>query len=292
MDSFFEYYSTLNIIIDNNPNNNNVAVIVEPRKHKYLLGVIKNVMSNLDESWNLHIFGSDNNEEHIKNNILGNFKFTNLQINDLNQISYSLLFQSLAFWENIIEENILIFQTDSFINNPNYKIPFEYGFIGATYNYGYSTNDIYIDIVCPKGYNYNLSGGFSFRHKSLMIECIKNVSLNDIIEYRKKNNLNIELFINKYILLEDNFFINAIVILGYELPSQQICNDFCSQQTINYNSFGVHGFDKQYAGFTNEVIKLFTKQINQQLYEEINRQINEQINQQITPFSLNNGTLI
>jgi hypothetical protein len=206
MDNFFEYYSKLNIIINNNQNNNNVAIIVEPRKHKYLLGVIKNVMTNLDESWNLHIFGSDNNEEYIKNNILGNFKFTNLQINDLNNTSYSLLFQSLPFWENIAEENILIFQTDSFINNSKYKIPFEYGFIGATYNYGILNNNKYIDVICPLGYEYSLNGGFSFRHKSLMIECIKNISINDIIKYRQLNNLNIDVFINKYILNEDVFF--------------------------------------------------------------------------------------
>ena len=260
MDSFFEYYSKLNVIIDNNSNNNNVAIIVEPRKHKYLLGVIKNVMSNLDKTWNLHIFGSDKNEEYIKSNILGNFKFTNLQINDLNQTTYSLLFQSLAFWDNINEENILIFQTDSFINNPNYKIPFEYGYIGATYLYGFLIENKCINIISPLNYNYNINGGFSFRHKSLMIECIKNVSLNNIIEYRKKNNLNIEFFINKYVLNEDVFFNNAIVILGYELASEQICNDFCSQHNINYDSFGVHAFDKPYAGFTNEIIKLFTNQ--------------------------------
>lgn len=69
IDQFFQYFEIKDITILNKDDNDKVAVIVEPRKHKYLLGVIKNVMSSLGTDWNLHIFGSDNNEEYIRTNL-------------------------------------------------------------------------------------------------------------------------------------------------------------------------------------------------------------------------------
>ena len=256
IDQFIHYFEIKDITVTNKYENNKVAVIVEPRKHKYLLGVIKNVMSSLGNDWNLHIFGSDHNEEYIRTNLKGNYTFTNLNILDLNETSYSLLLQSLIFWESINEEYILIFQVDSFINNKNYTIPIEYGFIGPTYQYGYLVGDIFLDTT--SGINnvlYNLNGGFSFRLKSVMIQCIKNVSLKDIIRYREKHNLNIEYFLNKYVIDEDVFFCNAMSILKYIHPSIEICNAFCSQDIVNYDSFGVHGFDKEYANINEEFIK-------------------------------------
>lgn len=252
IDIFFQYFETKDMVILNKDDNNKVAVIVEPRKHKHLIGVIKNVMCSLGNDWNLHIFGSDNNEEHIRTNLKGNYTFTNLNILDLNQTSYSLLLQSLSFWDSINEEHVLIFQVDSFINNKNYTIPTEYGFIGATYHYGYFIGNMFVDAL--SGINnvlYNLNGGFSFRLKSVMVQCIKNVSLKDIINYRKKYNLTIEHFLNKYVIMEDTFFCNAMSILKYQHPSKEICDAFCSQDTVNYDSFGAHGFDKEYSNINN-----------------------------------------
>jgi hypothetical protein len=256
IDQFFNYFEIKDIVVTNKDENNKVAVIVEPRKHKYLLGVIKNVMSSLGNDWNLHIFGSDNNEEHIKTNLKGNYTFTNLNMLDLKQTSYNLLLQSLSFWESINDEHILLFQVDSFINNKNYTIPIKYGFIGPIYEYGHFIGDTFVDEI--SGINnvlYNLNGGFSFRLKSVMIQCIKNVSLKDIICYRKKHGLSNICFVNKYIINEDVFFCSAMSILKYIHPSKEICNDFCSQNNVNYHSFGVHGFDKKYACIDEEFIQ-------------------------------------
>lgn len=254
IDQYLHHFEIKDIVVTNKDENNKVAVIVEPRKHKYLLGVIKNVMSSLGNDWNLHIFGSDNNEKYIKTNLKGNYTFTNLNMSNLNETSLTILLQSLAFWESINEEHILFFQTDSFINNKNYTIPMEYGFIGPIYNYGYFIGDIFFEMMSCN-ISYNLGGGFSFRLKSVMIQCIKNVSLKDIIRYREKHNLNIEYFLNKYVIYEDVFFCNAMSILKYIHPSIEICNAFCSQNYVNYDSFGVHGFDKEYACINEEFIE-------------------------------------
>lgn len=253
IDQFFQYFEIKDILILNKDDNDKVAVIVEPRKHKYLLGVIKNVMSSLGNDWNLHIFGSDNNEEYIRTNLKGNYTFTNLNMLNLNETSLTLLLQSLAFWESINEEHILFFQVDSFINNKNYTIPMEYGFIGPVYIYGYFVENNFVEMLSSiNNGSYNLGGGFSFRLKSVMIQCIKNVSLKDIIRYREKHGLSTDYFLNKYVIYEDVFFCNAMSILKYIHPSKEICNAFCSQDIVNYDSFGVHGFDKEYANIKEE----------------------------------------
>ena len=255
--NYISYFENLNTYFSNHENNNNVAVIIEPRKHEYLLGIIKNVMTKLDNKWNLHIFGSDLNEKYLKDSLQGNYTFTNLKINNLDQKTYSLLLLSQTFWNSIKEENILIFQTDSFIVNEKYKIPQDYAFLGASYNFGKILNNKYLDVVAPPNYTYNINGGFSFRKKSIMIECIQKVSNSDIYQFRLKHKLNSDIFQNNFILQEDVFFNHALLILDYKLPTLELCNSFCSQQNKNYESFGIHGFNQIYNHFNKEQLEKF-----------------------------------
>jgi FkbM family methyltransferase len=264
IDKFFEYYEKLDIVINNNINNVKVAVIIEPRNHKYLIGVIKQVMSKLGDTWNLRIFGSDKNEAIIKGNIKGTYTFNNMQIDDFDSPdAYSLFMQSKQFWNKIAEEHILIFQTDSFILSNNYSIPLQYGFIGASYFLDYNIDsDDRLDIHAPVKNGYNINGGFSYRNKQVMLDCINKVSYNDIISYRKKHGLRFDYFIDRVIIPEDVFFYNAIAVLKYQIPigsteEYSVCKQFCLNQfdesSINANNelistgnkpFGIHPFDK------------------------------------------------
>lgn len=63
---YLKGFEQIDVSINYNLSNDNVAVIVEPRNHKYLLGVIKNVMYFLGPKWNLHIFGSHQNQTIIE----------------------------------------------------------------------------------------------------------------------------------------------------------------------------------------------------------------------------------
>jgi FkbM family methyltransferase len=263
IDKFFKYYEKLDIVINNNDNNANVAVIIEPRNHKYLVGVIKQVMSKLGDTWNLRIFGSDKNEATIKENIKGTYTFVNMHIDDfVSPDAYSLFMQSKLFWNKIAEEHILIFQTDSFILSNNYGIPLKYGFIGAPYFHGYIYSHVSIDINTPVKGGYNINGGFSYRNKQIMVDCINKVTIADIINYRKQHDLHIGYFIERLIIPEDVFFINAMAVLNYPIPIGTMpehteCTEFCSNQfcenSINADNelivtgnkpFGIHPFDK------------------------------------------------
>jgi hypothetical protein len=264
IDNFFKYYEKLNIVINNNESNTKVAVIIEPRNHKYLVGVIKQTMDKLGDTWNLRIFGSDKNEANIKENIKGTYTFINMRINDfVSPDAYSLFMQSKQFWDKIDEEHILIFQTDSFILSNKYGIPLQYGFIGAYYYNGwYDASGNYIDINAPVKGGCNINGGFSYRSKKAMLDCINKVTNVDIINYRKHHNLNIDYFIDRLIIPEDVFFTNAMAVLDYPIPicstyEKTECMKFCIHQfnedSINVNNelistgnkpFGIHPFDK------------------------------------------------
>jgi hypothetical protein len=253
LEKFMDYYRNLDITINNNIQNEKVAVIVEPRKHKYLIPVIKQVMSKFDNTWNLRIFGSDMNETYVRENIKGNYTFINMGINDLiSPNAYSLLLQSKHFWNKIKEEHIIIFQTDSFIIDNRYEISTKYPYLGARYQY-IDMNGNLIDAVNPIRGNDPMCGGFSYRRKSAMIDCINNVTYDDIIEYRTSNNLINDLFIDKFIIPEDIFFENALTILGYPSPPQTFQDEpakFCvNHDYLDYkinplSAFGIHPFDR------------------------------------------------
>jgi FkbM family methyltransferase len=270
IDKFFKYYENLDILINHNDSSNKVAVIIEPRNHKYLIGVIKQAMHKLGDTWNLRIFGSDKNEAIVKENIKGTYTFINMRIDDfVSPDAYSLFMQSKQFWDKISEEHILIFQTDSFILSNNYSIPLQYGFIGAPYHLGYyDVSGNYIDINAPVKGGCNINGGFSYRNKKAMLDCINKVSNNDIINYRKQHELNVDYFIDRLIIPEDVFFTNAMAVLNYPILvgyaidctiGMEFCLNRLSEGLINVNNelistgnkpFGIHPFDK----FNQEVL--------------------------------------
>ena len=247
--------------------NNKVAVIIEPREHKLLEAVIRNVMHHLGPEWNLHVFG--NRSEYVQK-LFPNctYKFSSFGVDNITPVQYNNICTGLNFWHGISEENVLIFQTDSFIMNkiPNLEKYLQYPFIGGVYHYymtpeiqkqysnqiaGYTkwTNSIEdIHLHNTPIQNFSINGGFSFRKKSAMIHCIQNVTKNDILEYRKKHNMNNTYYTFSKTIGEDTYFHNALEILGYSLPSVEECNIFCnnlSYPTFNKDSFSIHNINKK-----------------------------------------------
>ncbi len=149
------------------------AVIIEPRNTKLLIYVIKNLLNKLKSIINkIHIFHGINNENIIRDNfnkyILNNtIILTNIKVKNLSIYEYSDLLTSISFWESIDDENILIFQIDSYICNYDKEFLIEcmkYGFIGAP---------------CRKWDIPWQNGGLSLRRKSLMIQAIKDKKINE-----------------------------------------------------------------------------------------------------------------
>lgn len=196
-------------VVNNNPNNNKVAVIIEPRKHKFFEYVVRNIMyfcSKKNNDWNLQIVTCQETSDWIKEKFPNwNYKTTILPVNNLNQHQYNDLLLSTDFWNGINEENILIFQTDTMMFRDNIDDFLEYDFIGANF---FNPNDVSL----THGGN---NGGFSLRHKSAMLECLHKVSRYDVILYLKshgKQNVNDN-------LMEDVYFTSACEMIGKKLST-------------------------------------------------------------------------
>jgi len=236
----------------------NYAVIVEPRSDHYLLeAVCRNIMYYLPDDWNLIVYSYDINivREKLKNI---DFLFYKTSKASFTAEEYSELLMSIQFWENIPGDNVLIFQTDSYITkrftNEFIDTIKKYPFVGAVYRItefknncdccqGHVSCNINI-ISINKERNFSMSGGFSFRNKKAMIDCINKITMNDIIEYRMKNNLNIS---GPNINYEDAYFEDALFLLQYNLPSYELCLKFCLQVIYEFvNSHAVHGINKYY----------------------------------------------
>jgi hypothetical protein len=141
------------------------AIIIEPRKHKALAFVLKNVLDNLDNEWNVILYHGRQNETYVKRIIettLSHYNFrislVKLDVDSLTGPQYSALMMNYNFIESIPTETFLVFQTDSMIN-PRYKdllyTYLKYDYVGAPWLHGGVGN-----------------GGFSLRKKSKMLKCI------------------------------------------------------------------------------------------------------------------------
>jgi hypothetical protein len=162
------------------------AIIVEPRKHRALSFVLRNILENLDDTWKIQIYHGTKNQNFVEEIIAGElFPYTsrislvNLNLENLGSAEeYSRLLMSSEFISRIPTELFLIFQTDSMINS-RYKDLIHtflgYDYVGAPWKSGLVGN-----------------GGFSFRRRSKMLECIKSgVSYNheDMYYSNPANNL-------------------------------------------------------------------------------------------------------
>jgi hypothetical protein len=183
-----------------------IAVIVEPRCHKYLIPIIKTVYKKCNVP--ILIFHGNNNRNFIINNLKEvEYNLINLNKDDLTIREYSDLLLTNKFWENINGENILIFQTDSCVSNYNEELLKEcsqYGFIGAPTRK-----------IKPIPWQ---NGGLSLRKKSLMIKAIKTIPH------------------NKKIFPEDRFF---------SQDCAKICNP-APWNIANKFSVEIHYYDKPF----------------------------------------------
>jgi hypothetical protein len=138
------------------------VVIVEPREHPWLRGVLYNMAhvygGRTDVS--LYIVHGSLNEGFVKDITRGwqNVVYINQGYANLTIAMYNQLLTSMAFWEHFASEFALIFQTDTLIRRPIDEVFFQYDYVGA-----------------PWGTQGVGNGGFSLRRVETMKQlCRKN----------------------------------------------------------------------------------------------------------------------
>lgn len=259
------------------PNSNYTAVIVEPRSdYKSLEAVCRNVMYFLPQCWNLVVYSYD--EQLIKLRLTNmEYIFYKTEKRSLNAEEYSNLLMSSEFWNSIPGDNIIIFQTDSYITRrftEDYISQLtKYPFIGALYTInrdGYPTG---YNVCTVDGHrNYSMSGGFSFRNKRAMLDCIKNVTFSHIMQVRKAHNLVLDL---SNFFYEDFYFEHALYMIGYHLPNEKVCLEFCCQ--VQYDLTNTHSFHGIYRDYVYEYLIYMLTPSLLDMNEEVNIKISNTI---------------
>jgi hypothetical protein len=133
--------------------------------------------------------------------------YANTSVNSIQEYNGKLT--SLAFWESIKEENILIIQNDSELLRHGLEEFYQWDYVGAPWTFQ----------------EHGGNGGLSFRKKSAMIDCIKNVPY--------IGNVN-----------EDIYFSNALKHLGKKLAPREVCSKFSCEAILKLGTLGAHAIDK------------------------------------------------
>lgn len=200
------------MIEDEHQVHKNIAVIVEPRNHRGLQMVIRNIRNKLP-SWPILLFHGTLNETAAKaiSANTPNMTIRNCGHANFTSIEYSRFVTDESFWNSIPFENILLFQTDSIIlggNERNINKYLEYDYVGAPWRWSGKVGN----------------GGFSFRHKSAMLAAIREAPITT-----KRHP-------------EDLFFGNFFHTRKkkYRIPSFEVARSFSVESVFHPNPFGGH----------------------------------------------------
>jgi hypothetical protein len=205
-------------------NENYTAIIIEPRKHRALQYVLLNALKNLSDKWNIIVFHGNLNKEYVENIIntklsdyKNRIKTINLNIDNLDFYNYNSLMLDKSFYNNIPTETFLVFQTDSLIISKNKDVINEflkYDYVGAPFD-GIGPHNAHLNKLVG-------NGGLSLRKKSKMLEIIDSCKASWDFNG------------------EDRFFSFPCNNIPINKPSFEEAQRFCSQFTLNENSFGIH----------------------------------------------------
>jgi hypothetical protein len=155
-----------------------IAVIVEPRQHPLLVPIVQNFMQVLGEDWKIQIFHGTQNGDFIKTSSLndqireGRIYLSEINVANLDIAGYNSLFFSTGFWENLLGENILIFQTDTVLCKASrLKVEdfLKYDYVGAPWD----PNKF--NFICKSdGHRIFVgNGGLSIRKRSKSLNILK-----------------------------------------------------------------------------------------------------------------------
>lgn len=235
--------------IINSSENTKCAAIIEPRCHDFLEPVIRNVMHFLGKGWNLVVYCGTDNEAWLNDKLIGwHIRYVNLGVKNLSPDMHNKLCMKRSFWENIREEKVLIFQTDSFMLRSGVESFLDYDFVGA-----FTLNPYEQAPLDPNKTGMTLgmfNGGFSLRTRLAMIDCIDKIDLEKIDEFRKSKGRDSLPTITYYgTIAEDIYFVTACSILGKKLPTKQAACDFSTEALYTKTSVGLHGLDKRFFDF-------------------------------------------
>ena len=156
-----------------------VVMMVEPRADENFETIIESIERTIDPSWVFYFFGTNRNEEKVKNFFKKSkrkFIFQNIPdkyMKTPTYVDYNRMFTEPDLWNMIDAENILVVQTDvGMCDHKKEKINSftHYPYIGCAYSKEEGENNWWKDKY-KDAYFYGV-GGMSFRKKSFIMKYI------------------------------------------------------------------------------------------------------------------------
>ena len=223
-----------------------VALIVDPRYDASMEAAIRQHMFFLNpRGWNLmvvsHNFHKDQICADFPNCIFAEIDESLVYYKDskpnITIGGYNSIFLSPHFWSALPAENIFVFQTDCFMYKMFDDKFLEYDFVGARSVFFVGENNSQSLVT---------NGGFSFRKKTAMLECLRHVSFTqlykDLYQTISKQKINITNPDKLGKKNEDIFFSLACK----NIPEHHIQPEFAVEAEYNVDAAGHHGWNKSY----------------------------------------------
>lgn len=204
-----------------------VAIMVEPRLHRNLVTVIRNILQHIPDNWVVYLFPSPVNSAFLRSEFsllisLGKIVVDGTLLGNktrLNALTYSAVFANASLWNRLPAEKVLVFQVDAIIchNSPRDLTSFlDYDYVGAPWT----------ALTEPRVGN----GGFSIRSKKWALEAIRRYPW--------------------YGANEDYYFAKAthdMKSYGAKMPTFDEAKQFCVETVYYPTPFAVHS--KHYKSF-------------------------------------------
>ena len=180
--------------------------------------VLKNFWSLLGDEWNFHLFINERVRAFLRQKLPDfHYKWTPIQAHRLTTDQYSSLLRQRAFWEQVREETVLVFQADCLLLHPIPAWAERFDMIGAP-----------CGTIGDGRHIYN--GGLSVRSRRAMLSVALKPDQNGL-ERRP----------------EDVFFTEELRKIGANLPDLRTAHRFATEDVYSTHPIGIHGTDKYYS---------------------------------------------
>ena len=209
------------------------SVLIEYRCMPHLEFIIRNTIIKLGEDWCHTIICGNLNYSYVYDicsKISSKIDIIKTNYDNLLPLDYNKFLSSLDFWNLLTGEKILIYQEDSLIFKNNISDFLKWDYIGAPWPITQNDNS-----------NGVGNGGISLRTKSIMIEIINKIS----IENTKYNSCTLNYMKNCNLLVapEDVYFTKNIEDFGIGLiADRKNASKFSTESIVNKDSFAGHNF--------------------------------------------------
>ena len=211
----------------------NETVLIEFRWFEHIEFLLRNMILKLP-NWSHTVVCGNNNYEEMKrccDQISESIHIIKLDIDNLIPSEYNLLLMTYEFWSQFYGEKLLIHQEDSFLfHSRGIETFIEYDYVGAPWQDGQDDNSYGVG-----------NGGFSLRSKSIMLEVIDKVKLENLII--GNSTLQYMTRANVYVLPEDVYFSKSMIDFNIgKVAPIDIALRFSQENVISNDPLGGHNF--------------------------------------------------